>query len=104
MRPKNKLPPWLRPKPKSEPAQMKVSVAWYTAAEWRKVKDASVDSDRFEESYAEWLAMAEDAVTKLSAAGLVTERFYIESEELLAWCIFHGKKNDANARAQFVSD
>ena len=102
MQPKNKLPPWLRPKP--EPAAVKVSVTWYTAAEWRKVKDAAVDADRFEETYAEWVAMAEDAIRDLLATGVVAERFNINSEELLSWCIVHGKINDAGARSQFVAE
>ena len=101
MKPTNKLPPWLKPKVK--PAQVKLAVAWYTEEEWRKVKEASVDSDRFEETYAEWVEMAEEALQDLMAAGLKAEKFPINSEELLSWCIVHGRINDAGARSEFVS-
>jgi hypothetical protein len=101
MRPSKKLPPWL--KPKVELPKVKLYVAWYSAAEWRKVKEASVDSDRFEASYAEWQAMAEDALKDLHAAGLVADKFHVHAAPLLAWCLAHAKVNDAAARAEFVA-
>ncbi len=84
-------------------AKTKLAVGWYTEEEWRKVKEAAVDSERFEETYAEWETMAEDAIQKMLIAGLTAEKFYVNSEEFLSWCIIHGRKNDASARAQFVS-
>ena len=101
MRPSKKLPPWL--KPKVELPKVKLYVAWYTAGEWQKVKEASVDSDRFEASYAEWQAMAEDALKDLHAAGLVADKFHVHAAPLLAWCIAHAKVNDVAARAEFVA-
>jgi len=101
MQPRNKLPPWL--KPKVELPKLKLSVAWYTAGEWLKVKQASVDSDRFEASYAEWQAMAEDALKDMLAAGLVADKFQVRADDLLAWCIAHAKVNDAAARSEFVA-
>jgi hypothetical protein len=101
MQPSNKLPPWL--KPKVDLPKLKLSVGWYTAAEWLKVKQAAVDSDRFEASYAEWLVMADGALKDMLAAGLVADKFNIHAEDLLAWCIAHAKVNDAAARAEFVT-
>ena len=101
MRPSNKRPPWL--KPKVELPKVKLYVAWYSAVEWRKVKEASVDSDRFEASYAEWQAMAEGALKDLHAAGLVADKFQVHAAPLLAWCLAHAKVNDAAARAEFVA-
>ena len=101
MQPSNKRPPWL--KPKVELPKVKLYVAWYSAGEWRKVKEASVDSDRFEASYAEWQAMAEDALKDLHAAGLVADKFHVHAAPLLAWCLAHAKVNDAAARAEFVA-
>ena len=101
MKSKNKLPPWLLPK--EQTPKMKLSVGWYTEEQWCKVKEASVDSERFEETYAEWEAMDEDAIQKMLVAGLIAEKFCVNSDELLAWCILHGKKNDASSRAEFVS-
>ena len=49
MKPKNKLPPWLRQK--EPPKTMKVGIGWYTEQERAGVKAAAVDSERFEATY-----------------------------------------------------
>ena len=98
---KHKLPPWLQPKPQHR--AVKVGVTWYTEDEWHLVRTAATDAERFEETYAEWVAMAEESTKNMLAAGIVTERVPITASELLAWCIAHGKQNNASARAQFVS-
>jgi hypothetical protein len=82
---------------------MIVGLAWYTEEEWLKVKTAAVDPDRFEETYREWLQLAEEALVKLRAEGINAQRSYIKTEELLAWCLAHNKLNDAAARAKFVA-
>ena len=98
---KHKLPPWLEPKPQSR--AVKIGVTWYTEDQWRLVKAAATDADRFEETYADWVAMAEESTKDMLAAGIVTERVPINASELLAWCLALGKQNNAAARAQFVS-
>ena len=98
---KHKLPPWLQPKPQHR--AVKVGVTWYTEDEWQLVRAAATDAERFEGTYAEWVAMAEESTKNMLAAGIVTERVPITASELLAWCIAHGKQNNASARAQFVS-
>ena len=102
MKPKNKLPPWLRPK--IPPTNLSVGVSWYTEVEWAKVKAVAVDSERLEETYAEWLKMAERALADLRATGIGAEKSYVNALELLAWCLAHNKPNDGAARAQFVSE
>lgn len=102
MKPKNKLPPWL--KPKSAPTKTVVGVGWYTEDDWAKVKATAVDAERFEDTYAEWVQMAERAFAELRAAGVAAERSYVKASELLAWCLAHSKRNDGAARAEFVSE
>lgn len=101
MKPKNKLPPWLRPK--TQPQAMRVGVGWYTQDEWVKVKASAEDSERLEATFEEWLAMAEDALVKIRAAGIDAEKSYILASELLAYCLARDLPNNASARAQFVS-
>ncbi|MDB5851214.1 MAG: hypothetical protein JWP29_4966 [Rhodoferax sp.] len=101
MKHKKKLPTWLQPRSLQPP--MPVVVVWYTEAEWAKVKAASVDAERFEQTYAAWVRIAEKAVVDLRAAGIVTQRSYVKANDLLAWCLVHNKPNDAGARAQFAS-
>ena len=101
MKPKNKLPPWLKPKGSAE--QLQVGVGWYTAEEWRKVKASAKDPERFEATFEEWLAMAEESLAQFRANGINAERSYVVASELLAWCLVKGKANEALSRAEFVS-
>ena len=101
MKAKNKLPPWLKPKQSS--VKRPVAVGWYNLENWTKVKAAASDPDRFEDSYQDWTDMAEKALKDLTSVGIVADKFYINSEHLLAWCLAHDKQNNAAARAEFVS-
>ena len=47
--------------------------------------------------------MAEEALLKFQADGLVASKVFIEANALLAWCLVHNTPNDASARARFVS-
>lgn len=102
MKPKPKVPPWL--KPKGPPAGARVGVSWYTAEEWLKVKTSAADPERFEDTYAEWLEMAEKALLELRAVGINAQRHHIVASDLLAWCMAHGRVNDAAARSQYIVD
>jgi len=100
MKSKNKLSPWLRRKgPATVPH---VGVGWYTAEEWAKVKASAIDAERFEESFSEWEAMAEESLSFIRAQGVDVQKSLIVASDLLAWCLAHGKQNDASARAEFV--
>lgn len=81
-----------------------VGVAWYSEDQWALVKASSTDSERFEASYSEWLAVGEDALRKLQLAGVTPVKVLVDAAELAAWCLAQGKPNEASARAQFVSE
>ena len=85
------------------PSEITVAVGWYTEGNWTKIKVSASDLDRFEETYKEWTEMAEKAFQDLRKAGVNVEKFNINSEELLAWCLTHDKVNNAASRAEFVS-
>ena len=98
---KHNIPPWL--KPKKLASKLAVSVGWYSEESWIKVKAASIDPERFENTYQEWTDMAEKALQELGAIGVNAEKFNTKSDELLAWCLAHNKPNNAASRAEFVS-
>lgn len=79
-------------------------MAWYTEDQWAKVKAASVDAERFEDNYAAWVEMAEDAIRSLQRAGVYPVKVPVNAEDLLVWCLAHNKKNSAASRAEFVSE
>jgi len=89
------------PKPARSPA---VGVTWYTAETWARVKAAAKDPERFEATYAEWDAMAVEAIAKLERAGVGAVKVFIAPDELLSWCLAHNKPNNAASRAEFVSE
>ena len=90
---------------RSDSRQLLVTgVAWYTSSEWARVKAAAVDPDRFEATFAEWEAMAEKALADLRKAGLLAQKCLVTAEELEKWCVTQGTRNDAAARARFVSE
>ena len=67
MKQKQKPPPLRRPKAGRN--SLRVGVGWYTEDEWVRVKSAAVDPERFEDTYGEWLEMAECALADLRAIG-----------------------------------
>ena len=81
-----------------------VGVTWYTEEHWRAVKTAATDPERFEDTYAEWTAMAIKAVADLKKAGVKTVRCFVVPNELLSWCLAHNKPNNSASRAAFVSE
>jgi len=92
-------------KSRTQPQASQVfGVAWYTESEWSRVKATAADSEVFEPSFKEWVAMAEEALTEMQRSGIFPEKVLINSNELLAWCLLHNKENNAPARAEFVSE
>jgi hypothetical protein len=87
-----------------ESAAVVYGVTWYTESQWSSIKAAATDPERFESSYREWVAMAEGALQELARAGVRAEKFFVEANDLLAWCLAHNKPNDGASRADFVSE
>ena len=101
MKPKHRIPPRLTLR--VPPAAPHVGVGWYTEDEWAKVKASAQDPERFEETFQEWLSMANNALEQLRKTGINAEKSFVSSGALLAWCLVHDKPNTAASRAEFVS-
>lgn len=101
MKQKHKIPPWLRPK--TSPSNTAICVAWYTEEEWGKVKNFAVDAEIFEDKYKDWLDAAERVSAELKSEGVHVIKQSIVADELKAWCLVHGKMNEASTRAEFVA-
>ena len=78
------------------------AVVWYTEQEWARVKAAAQDPEVFENTYAEWMAMATDALADIRKAGVVPVKVNLVADELFAWCLAHGRPVNASARSEFV--
>jgi len=91
-------------KPKQPPKDIRIGVAWYESEEeWVKVRASASDPDRLEETYQEWLSVAEKALKDIAAAGVVPEKVALDAETLKEWCRNNEKENDANTRAELAS-
>lgn len=89
---------------KTANAPIQLGVSWYENAEdWAVIKQQSLDPDRFESSYPEWLDMVETALQDLRAVNQLPLKVILKPEEYFAWCSDHAKSIDAASRAEFVS-
>jgi hypothetical protein len=80
-----------------------VGITWYNEDNWARTKADALDPSRFEATYQDWLAMAEDALNDIKKTGINAVPFLIDARELAAWCSANHKMNDAAARAEFVT-
>lgn len=88
---------------KAQHSKTVVGVAWYTEEQWVHVKASAVDPERFEATYAEWVEMVESALADFRRSIGNPIKVNVDANELAAWCLVHGKRNDASTRAEFVS-
>lgn len=81
-----------------------VGVTWYTAETWSQVKASAADPERFEESFPQWETMAISALREFLRSGVQAVKFHIIPEDFVAWCALNNRVNNAEARAEFVSE
>ena len=77
-------------------------VAWYRREQWTLLKSVSIDADKLEYSYDEWLEYAEKAFRDM-VKEINVMKIDVDVEELIEWCQKGGIPVDSSARARFVS-
>jgi len=87
---------------KKQEKERALAVAWYDELNWAMVKSTAIDPHRFENSYAEWHAMATRTLENFKRAGAVPTPVPVTARELIAWCRATGRQNDASARAAYA--
>jgi hypothetical protein len=80
-----------------------IGFAWYRREQWPLLCSLAPDHDELEETYDQWLAVANKAFEDLRCQGVRAEKVDIDVQELSAWCKKHGRPLDADARAAFAS-
>lgn len=93
----------LRAKKTAQPDAL-LGVVWYDEYEWALVKRSAEDPEVFENSYAEWLRMAEESFELVRRKFPGAVRVHVKAAELSSWCAAHGKPNSSDARTMFVSE
>ena len=77
-------------------------VAWYDRAQWQRLREVAADPERLENSYDEWVAMAEKIIRDLEATGMLIERVPVDTEDLIVWCNERARPIDGEARAEYA--
>jgi len=80
-----------------------VGVTWYTEETWAQVKATAVDPECFEDSFAQWKAVAVAARRNFQRSGVRALECQIVPADFFAWCAANQQENNAAARADFVS-
>ncbi len=96
--------PTKRLRAKKRNQAMLAGITWYNDETWARVKADAADPERLEDSFPRWEAMAVSALRELLRSGVRAVKFQIIPEELFAWCASNNKINNAESRAEFVSE
>ena len=80
-----------------------LALGWYDEVDWAMVKATALDPHRFENSFAEWHAMASQTLANLNRSGTPATPVRVVAAELLAWCRANRRQNDAASRAAYVA-
>jgi hypothetical protein len=91
-------------KPKESQNRMVVCFAWYRPEQWQRVRDISPDADALEDSYEEWLRLAEAKLAELRSSGVDVKKVDIDSEQLILWCNERGFEVNASARSHYAAE
>jgi hypothetical protein len=95
---------FLMTEPNESKQELVVDFAWYRPAQWQRVRDISSDADALEDTYEEWLRLAEQKLTELKAGGLRVEKVDVDSEQLILWCNERGLEINAQARSRYAAE
>lgn len=77
--------------------------AWYRRDQWERLRQAAADPEVLEETWEEWLAVAERGMRMAAKAGGHIEQVDVDVRKLIAWCIQENRPLDGPARAEFVA-
>jgi hypothetical protein len=80
-----------------------IGVAWYRPEQWETLCNVSVDRDKLEETYAEWLVDAERVVKQLQQRGLRVIKVDVEISDLMLWCESQRIPLDGEARSNYAA-
>ena len=85
-------------------SEMVVGIAWYTADQWERLLEVSVDRDELEDSQAEWERSAVGALKDLERLGMRPKKVALDLDELVNWCLIRNLPLDGEARSTFVGE
>src|SRR6266496_921897 len=82
--------------------EMVIGFAWYRPSQWQRLRDISSDAHELEDTYEEWLQIAEQQVTEMEPRVARVEKIDVDIECLVLWCNELGVDLDAEARSRYA--
>jgi len=79
------------------------AIAWIEEPDWNTLRDSMADSDSLPQEYTAWLARTERQLELLDSRGFKVHKVRLQPDEFDRWCLSHGMRRDAGARAIYVS-
>ncbi len=79
------------------------AIAWIEENDWPTLRDSMTDSESLPFEYNTWLARTERQLELLDSRGFKVHKVRIQPDEFDRWCLSHGMRPDAGARAIYVS-
>ena len=84
-------------------ARSNVGIAWYEPDQWQQLLAVSVDRDKLEETYDEWVQDAERVIRELRRQGVQVVKVRVKIDELVAWCQSQNISVNGEARSQYAA-
>ncbi|PKN30453.1 MAG: hypothetical protein CVU64_03240 [Deltaproteobacteria bacterium HGW-Deltaproteobacteria-21] len=88
---------------KNKPTRLVAGVAWYYREQWDRLLSVAADRADLEDTYDDWVRMAEKGISKIRQTGLNPMKIPIDVEELINWCREEDRPLDGQARADFAN-
>ena len=80
-----------------------INIAYYREVDWKRFLDLIDDRESMHETWAQWHKSFLEAKKGLILQGFKVNEFIVDLDELQAFCIEKGIRNDGKARSQFVN-
>jgi len=77
--------------------------AWYRKEQWNRLLAVSSDRDSLEETFEEWLEIAQKQFKEFKRRGTDVRRVDVDVEELIHWCQERKKPIDGKTRSEFAA-
>jgi hypothetical protein len=88
----------------TEELELVMGVCWYTPEEFIKMKQIASDKNRFEDTYEEWLEVAEKIQNDLEKRGANPRKVYVKTDDFRWWCEKNSLASDGAARTKYVTE
>ncbi|MBN2129115.1 MAG: hypothetical protein JW741_06440 [Sedimentisphaerales bacterium] len=82
----------------------KIALAWFRREQWGRLLEVSEDRDELEETFDEWVQVAQQRYDELRSSGYDIKKIDVDVEELVRWCLAQDRPVNGEARADFALD